>query len=131
MSGLIEGEDELKGLFKSILGTEIKIKDNIDSTEELLFATTIQKMEDSYLMERKLLEEFGISIAEITEPLWSIIENDFSFLFGESAKEIIMWYIYERFDSDDNVIPLEGEDGKMFVLNTVNDLWSYIKYKTK
>ena len=42
-----------------------------------------------------------------------------------------MWYIYERFDSDDNVIPLEGEDGKMFVLNTVNDLWSYIKYKTK
>ena len=42
MESNIDGEDEIKGLFKSILGTDIKVKDNIGVTEELLFINTIK-----------------------------------------------------------------------------------------
>ena len=42
-----------------------------------------------------------------------------------------MWYIYERFNPDGEITPLETEDGKQFLLKNVNDLWSYIKYKVK
>ena len=61
MESNIDGEDEIKGLFKSILGTDIKVKDNIGVTEELLFINTIKKLESSHLFEEKLFGDFGIS----------------------------------------------------------------------
>lgn len=131
MEDEIEGTEGLKGLFESILGAGVKIKDNIDTTEELIFNKTIQKLEDSHILENNLIEDYGICINQITDPLWEIIENNFTQLYGENTREIIMWYIYERFNADGEVIPLENEDGKQFLLKNVNDLWSYIKYKIK
>jgi hypothetical protein len=131
MENEIDGEEELNELFKSILGTDVKIKDNISVNEQLLFASTIQKLEDSHKLEESLLGEYGISISQITDPLWDIIENNFSYIYGEQAQETIMWYIYHRFDPDGSIIPLEEESGKVITLKDVNDLWSYIKYKVK
>tara|TARA_R110000803_G_scaffold89920_1_gene157189 strand:+ start:1073 stop:1468 length:396 start_codon:yes stop_codon:yes gene_type:complete len=127
----IEGTEGLKGLFESILGANVKIKDNIDTTEELIFNKTIQKLEDSHILENNLIEDYGICINQITDPLWEIIETNFTHLYGEDTREIIMWYIYERFNPDGEITPLETEDGKQFLLKNVNDLWSYIKYKVK
>jgi len=42
-----------------------------------------------------------------------------------------MWYIHNRFNPDGSLIDLEDEDGKIYKLKTPEDLWSYIKYKTK
>ena len=58
----IEGTEGLKGLFESILGANVKIKDNIDTTEELIFNKTIQKLEDSHILENNLIEDYGICI---------------------------------------------------------------------
>tara|TARA_Y100000385_G_scaffold174124_1_gene180151 strand:- start:272 stop:667 length:396 start_codon:yes stop_codon:yes gene_type:complete len=131
MESNIDGEDEIKGLFKSILGTDIKVKDNIGVTEELLFINTIKKLESSHLFEEKLFGDFGISLTQITDPLWEVIENDFSYVYGDNARETIMWYIHNRFNADGSLINLEDENGKIYKLKTPEDLWSYIKYKTK
>lgn len=131
MENNIDGEDEIKGLFKSILGTDIKVKDNIGVTEELLFVNTIKKLESSHLFEEKLFGDFGISLTQITDPLWEVIENDFSYVYGDNARETIMWYIHNRFNADGSLINLEDENGKIYKLKTPEDLWSYIKYKTK
>lgn len=131
MESNIDGEDEIKGLFKSILGTDIKVKDNIGVTEELLFINTIKKLESSHLFEEKLFGDFGISLTQITDPLWEVIENDFSYAYGDNARETIMWYIHNRFNADGSLINLEDENGKIYKLKTPEDLWSYIKYKTK
>ena len=107
MKDKIDGEEELNELFKSILGTNIKVKDNIKVTEQLLFVNTIQKLENSHKLE------------------------DFNYVYGEKAQETIMWYIYDRFNPDGSIVPLEEENGKIFTLKDANDLWSYIKYKVK
>jgi len=127
----IEGEDEIKDLFKSILGPEVRIKDNLDTTEELLFINTINKLQDSHILEESLFEDYGISIAAIIDPLWEVIENDFTYLYGDQARETISWYIHGRFDSDGKIVDLEQEDGKLVKLLTPKDLWDYIKFKTK
>lgn len=131
MKDSIDGEDEIKGLFRSILGTSVKVKDNIGVTEELLFINTIKKLESSHLFEEQLFGDFGISLTQITDPLWEVIENDFSYVYGDNARETIMWYIHNRFNPDGSLIDLEDEDGKIYKLKTPEDLWSYIKYKTK
>ena len=131
MEDEIEGTEGLKGLFESILGANVKIKDNIDTTEGLIFSKTIQRLEDSHTLENNLIEDYGICINQITDPLWEIIETNFTHLYGENARETIMWYVYDRFDADGKIILLENEDGKQYKLENVNDLWSYIKYKLK
>ena len=49
----------------------------------------------------------------------------------QKAQETIMWYIYDCFNPDGSIVPLEDESGKIFTLKDANDLWSYIKYKVK
>ena len=83
MKDKIDGEEELNELFKSILGTNVKVKDNIKVTEQLLFVNTIQKLENSHKLEESLFGDYGISISQITDPLWEVIGNDFNYVYGD------------------------------------------------
>jgi hypothetical protein len=128
MSEEIEGGDDMKTLFTNILGSEVTIKDNISGVEENIFITFIQKIEDSQLVENKLFEEGGIELSRVTDPLWFVIENSFKFLYGEEATDLILWYIYDRFSPDGEIIELEDESGKTSILKNPKDLWSYIQF---
>ena len=101
MSEEIEGGDDMQTLFTNILGSEVTIKDNIDSVEEKIFITFIKKIEDSQLIENKLFEEGGVELS----------------------------YVYDRFSPDGEIIELEDEGGKTYILKTPKDLWSYIQYQ--
>tara|TARA_B110000483_G_C17908433_1_gene432141 strand:+ start:121 stop:531 length:411 start_codon:yes stop_codon:yes gene_type:complete len=129
MSEEIEGGDDMQTLFTNILGSEVTIKDNIDSVEEKIFITFIKKIEDSQLVENKLFEEGGVELSRVTDPLWFVIENSFKFIYGEKATDLILWYVYDRFSPDGEIIELEDEGGKTYILKTPKDLWSYIQYQ--
>ena len=124
------GNEDLKKLFKLVLGTKVNIKDNIDATEEIIFEKFITKLEESYKLEEKTFEAGGIDLTKITEGLWFVVENQLRMLYGEDASQIIIWYIYDRFNPDGSIVPLEGPNEKLFILKNPKDLWSYIKYKT-
>ena len=51
-------------------------------------------------------------------------------IYGSEATKVILWYIYDRIGPDGNVVPLEGQNGKQFILKNTDDLWGYIKYKS-
>ena len=119
----------LQELFKEILGTEVNIKDNIDATEEISFKIFIEKLELAYKTENKVFEEGGIDLTRISDPLWFVIENCFKSIYGEEATDIILWYIYDRFNPDGTIIPLEDEEGKEYIFKSAKDLWSYIKHR--
>lgn len=120
----------LKKLFNIVLGTNINVKDNIDETEELVFKSFIKKLENSYKIENEVFEAGGIDLTKVTDGLWFVVENTFKMLYGEEACEIIIWYIYDRFNPDGSIVPLEGPSGKEFILKDSNDLLSFIKYKS-
>lgn len=131
MEDLTGYSKDLKKLFNLILGVEIDIKDNIEQSEELVFKKFIDKLETSYHIENKLYEDSGIDLTKVTEGLWFVIENTLKMLYGESAGDIIIWYLYDRFNPDGSVVPLEDANGKQFILKNSDDLWSYIKFKSK
>lgn len=119
----------LQKLFKIILGTEVNIKDNIDVTEELIFVNLIKKLEESEKMEHTIFQSSGIDLSKVTDGLWFVIENQMRLLYGPESSELIQWYIYDRFNPDGSIIPLEGPNDKLFILKSPEDLWSYIKFK--
>tara|TARA_B100000768_G_scaffold41023_1_gene39850 strand:+ start:516 stop:917 length:402 start_codon:yes stop_codon:yes gene_type:complete len=125
----VNGADDLKKLFEVILGTKVKIKDNINQAEENVFGLMINKLITADVMEHKLMEDGGIDAHKLTDPLWSVIENYMILLYGPESTRIILWYIYERIGPDGEITPLETSSGKTFLLKTTDDLWSYIKYK--
>lgn len=129
MSEEFEGIDDIKDLFNQILGSEVIIKDNIDATEEGVFIVFIKKLEEAYNVENQLFEVSGIELAKVTDPLWFVLENAFKFLYGEEAADLVWWYIFDRFNPDGSVVPLEDENGKEYIFKDAKDLWSYIKYR--
>jgi hypothetical protein len=127
---MFEGPEEIKHikkLFDAVLGASTTVKDNIKATESTVFEILIQKADDSLNVEDKLVEVADISIAKITDPLWFVIENQFKLIYGEEATELIMWYLMERLDEDNNVIPLEDEEENKIILNKPIDLWNYLQ----
>ena len=129
MSEEFEGIDDIKDLFNQILGSEVIIKDNIDATEEGVFIVFIKKLEEAYNIENQLFDIGGLELAKVTDPLWFVLENTFKFLYGEEAADLVWWYIFDRFNPDGSVVPLEDENGKEYIFKDAKDLWSYIKYR--
>ena len=126
---MFEGPEEIKYIkkvFDTVLGANTTVKDNIKATESTVFEILIQKADDSLNLEDKL-GEMDIDITKITDPLWFVIENQFKLIYGEEATEIIMWYLMERLDEDNNVIALEDEDENKIILNKPIDLWKYLQ----
>lgn len=126
---MFEGPEEIKYIkkvFDTVLGANTIIKDNIKATESTVFEILIQKADDSLNLEDKL-GEMNIDITKITDPLWFVIENQFKLIYGEEAAEVIMWYLMERLDEDNNVIALEDEDENKIILNKPIDLWKYLQ----
>jgi hypothetical protein len=129
MSDDFEGIQDIKDLFNQVLGSEVTIKDNIDANEEGVFIVFIKKLEEAYNIENQLFDIGGLELAKVTDPLWFVLENSFKFLYGEEATDLIWWYIFDRFNPDGSVVPLEDENGKQYIFNEPKDLWAYIKYR--
>jgi hypothetical protein len=127
---MFEGPEEIeyiKKLFDTVLGASTTVKDNIKATESTVFEILIQKADDSLNLEDKLAEIADIDLTKITDPLWFVIENQFKLIYGEEATEVIMWYLMERLDENNNVIALEDEEGHQTLLNKPIDLWNYLQ----
>tara|TARA_R110000822_G_scaffold142006_6_gene279963 strand:+ start:2024 stop:2422 length:399 start_codon:yes stop_codon:yes gene_type:complete len=130
MKNTTGNDSEIKKLFNTILGVDVTIKDNIDKSEELIFKSYIGKLDEANIMENKLIEVGGLNCEKLTDPLWFVIENSFRMIYGPESTEVILWYIYDRVDTDGSIIPLEDPNGKTFIIKDPNDLWSFIKYKS-
>ncbi len=126
---LFEGEEDIRNLFRKMLGSDIIIKDNISENEEKLFILFVEQLESAKKLEDKITE-LGLEVKSLVDPLWIVIENLLKLQFGLDTTELIMFYLYERFNPDGTIIALEDEEtGKKYILKEPKDLFSYIKFR--
>mgnify|MGYP003647648124 FL=1 len=129
MGELFEGEDDIRDLFKQMLGSDIIIKDNIKESEEKLFILFVEQLEKAKSLEDQTIE-LGLDLHPLVDPLWIVIENMLKLQFGLDTTNLIMFYLYDRIGPDGKIIPLvEEESDKQFKLKTPKDLFSYIKFR--
>ena len=129
MGELFECEDDIRDLFKQMLGSDMIIKDNIKESEEKLFILFVEQLEKAKELEDKVVE-IGLDVHPLVDPLWIVIENMLKLQFGLDTTNLIMFYLYDKIGPDGKIIPLveEGSD-KKFVLKDPKDLFSYIKFR--
>ncbi len=130
MSGDFKDSGAIRELFKTILGSDVTIKDNLKGTEETVFCLFISKLDESRVKEDMIFDEAGIDLKKVTDPLWLVIENMMRMLYGEEATEMIMWYLFERFDSNGKLLELFDEvTKKKYKIKTPKDLFAFIKHR--
>lgn len=127
----MEGFDEIKKAFESILGSPVNIEQDPIDIDKSLFILIIEELDTLNNNEQAIYENTKIDLSSITDGYLSVIEKLFMLRFGEQAYEIIIWYIFHRIAPDGTILKLENQNGDVFELNTPEQLWDFINTKIK
>lgn len=120
-------EGPLKELFEHILGGEVKISNSANLSKEGPFLILMERLENTRKKEIFLLEKYGTDITSFTEDLWTAVDSLLESLYGLEKQDVIMWYLFDRFDNKGKIIPLEDNNGKEVYIKTSRQLWHYLR----
>lgn len=129
MSEGIDGLDNIKDLFETILGSDVIVKDSMDVNEQIVFIVFIERLEEAFKVEEQIFRSSGIELGSVTEPLWFVLENSFKLLYGEEATNLVWWWIFDRIDEDGDIHPYIDEDDRELNFTDTQELWLYINHR--
>ena len=121
--------NELKNLFKQVLGSDVTIKDNIDLSEKSFFCLLVNKLDYTHIDDEELFELSGIDLTKMHNNLWLVIEALLKLTYGIYAFDMIMWYILDRFNPDGKIVPFKDEKGKITTISSPKELYDFIKHR--
>lgn len=100
-------------------------------TDKEMFVRIVERLDKCWDDSNGLYEKFKISILEYEEGYYQVIEDLLNVQYGPWKTELILWYIFGRFDADGNIYPLivqtkdKGTEEKVF-LKTSLQLWNFL-----
>jgi hypothetical protein len=113
-----------------IIGAESHLKRRKKTNEDVqreIFINTIPLIEHIVQRSTMLTMDYGITMVEYDDPYFQIIDSLIYLHFGKDAGELIMFYIYDRFNPDGTVNSLIDKDNNAVILEDVEDLWELVK----
>ena len=114
-------------------GKNIVIKRrNAEPTEKEFFLDIISTIEGCWKRTRKMEEEMGLGISNYEESFYIVIENLIILHYGELKGHIILWWLFERFDDDAELLSIELNDidtkeNEELLIETPEQLWNLIR----
>jgi hypothetical protein len=112
-------------------GSKLKFSKSGKSEEKETFIETVVLLEHCWSRTNVMHEELGIDLWSYEETYYKIIENLIFLKYSESTANLIMWYVYDRFDADGKLlglnITLPGKKPKLHMVKTPLDLWNLIE----
>ena len=106
-------------------------------SEKEIFINILEVLDGCKKRTDELETNFMLDLFIYEEDFYLVIENLLYIHYGELKTEIILWWVYSRFNEegeiDDLIIEDEDEEKQEIVkIKTAEQLWSYInKIKTK
>ena len=114
-------------------GKHLNIKSRTkDPTDKDLFTEVVGLVDECWIRSNVIENEFGLGILNYDEPFYLIIENLVYMHYGEWKGDIMLWWLFERFDEDGSVLPININDHNKeteeeIFIETVEELWEFIK----
>ena len=101
------------------------------SNEKETFTETVVLLEHCWLRTNFLHEEVKIDLWNYEENYYKVIENLIFMKYTEDIANLILWYVYDRFDADGKILGIDvtfpGKEPKLFILKTPVDLWNLVE----
>ena len=120
--------EDLSLFFKKIVGVDVKFTEKLSDNEEDNFLLIMKRLEQSIEAEDAVMYHGGISVDKIVDPLWFVLENFIMMYYGDPSYELIMWYLFYRFDENGDIQEWEDMDGKTYKIATKKELWKFLTY---
>ena len=114
-------------------GKHLNIKSRTKNpTDKDLFIEVVGLVNECWIRSSVIEGEFGLGISNYEEPLYLVIENLIYMHYGEWKGDIVLWWLFERFDEDGSVLPINLNDHvketeEEIFIETVEELWEFIK----
>lgn len=112
-------------------GNKLKLNKKGKSVEKELFIESVVLLEYCWNRTNFLHEEAGVDLWNYEETYYKIIENLISINYPPEIANLIMWYIYDRFDADGKLLGLDitfpGKEPKLHVIKTPTELWNLVE----
>jgi hypothetical protein len=112
-------------------GSKLKFSKSGKSEEKEIFIETVVLLEHCWTRTNVMHEELGIDLWSYEETYYKVIENLIFLKYSESIANLILWYVYDRFDADGKLlglnITLPGKEPKLHMVKTPSDLWNLIE----
>lgn len=112
-------------------GSKLRFSKSGKSEEKEIFIETVVLLEHCWTRTNVMHEELGIDLWSYEETYYKVIENLIFLKYSESIANLILWYVYDRFDADGKLlglnITLPGKEPKLHMVKTPSDLWNLIE----
>lgn len=112
-------------------GSKLRFSKSGKSEEKEIFIETVVLLEHCWSRTNVMHEELGIDLWSYEETYYKVIENLIFLKYSESIANLILWYVYDRFDADGKLlglnVTLPGKQPKLHMVKTPSDLWNLIE----
>lgn len=108
------------------------VKDNQTISEKDTFIDIVNIFDKCNKRTGLLEQEFNVDLESYENPFFLLIENLLALSYGEDEAEIILWWVYDRFDEEGKLMPikLDFEDEGVeedVIVETAEELWNLLE----
>ena len=109
----------------------IKPKKQKGLSEKEIFVDIISLLDDCFERSSSL-EQHNLNITSYEEPFYMMIENLLYIKYGEWKTDIILWWVYNRYNEEGEVSPIklndhiENTEEEVLIENS-DQLWEFLK----
>jgi hypothetical protein len=115
----------------SNFGDKLRISRNKKSQEKEVFVSIVNSLEQCWIRTNFLHENLKLDFYSYEEQYYRVIEDLIFLKYGDTIGNLILWYVYDRFDHDGKLLGADvtfpGKPAKTFYLKTPSDLWDLIQ----
>jgi hypothetical protein len=101
-------------------------------SEKDIFINVVDILDNCWTRTSVLGDEFSMDMSSYDEPFYLMIENLLYIKYGEWKTDIILWWAYNRFDENEELMPIKLNDHVEKVeeevfIETPEELWEFLK----
>jgi hypothetical protein len=105
---------------------------NDEPTEKEIFLDIVLTLDECWTRTHHMEEVLKMGISEYEEPFYIVIENLVFLHYGEWKGHIILWWLFERFTDEGELLPVELNDkdkdtSEEVFIETPEQLWELIR----
>ena len=127
--------NKIKSYIDDVLGTKSSLRDKLPSKlqrKKTLFCEILQNLQFVNSRTLSMKHDFKVNMMEYDDPFYVAIENLFKLNYTQEQRNIINWWLYDKFLPTGEVLVLTNKETEEVIpSDTPADIWDLIQEHEK
>ena len=127
--------DKIKSYIEDILGTKSSLRKKLPSKrskEKELFCEILKKLQFVNARTMGMKHDYKVNMMDYDDPFYVAIENLLQLNYTEDQRNIINWWLYDKFLPTGEVLILTDKESEEIIpSDTPEDIWDLIQEHEK